>query len=144
MTRRLILSVILPAVLFVASCGDDGTATSYALQKVDPKFSYGHDWLPLNPATYLISKNKVVRKIAGSLKDFEDCTVFTVNDWECRYSDGSGTFGFRNGTYWALPKQEDIKLVSRFEYNRVRCEWSIDDPYEGIFWGIVSCVMGWE
>jgi len=67
----------------------------------------------------------------------------SVEDWECHYSDGSGSFGFRNGKFWEVPKADDIKIVSSFEYNRVRCEWAYEDKHEGKFWGAVRCIIGW-
>ena len=144
MLQRLILPVILSAAFFVAACGDDRIVTAYPLMKVDPKTSFNHEWLPMNPTTYRVSENKVVSNTIGFLRETRDCTVWTANEWECRYSDGSGTFGFRDGTYWENPQRKGLKYVSRFEYNLVRCKWSINDPHEGLFWGTVSCILGWD
>jgi len=50
-------------------CSEDRTVTTYFLQKVDPKESYGHEWLPLNPTTYKIVADKVVSEIVGILTE---------------------------------------------------------------------------
>jgi hypothetical protein len=127
-----------------AACGDDRIVTVYSLKKVDPQKSYGHEWLCLNPTTYHIGEDKVVSSIVGNLKEYRKCTILSPRDWECSYSDGSGRFGFRNGEYWESPVWNDVKHVSRFEYNRVRCEWAINSEIDGYFWGAVRCVLAWQ
>jgi hypothetical protein len=144
MVQRFIISVAFFAVLLVSGCGDDRTITDYSLKKVDPETSYGHKWLPLNPTTYNVGENKVVSKTAGFLTEYHNCTILSLKDWECSYSDGSGKFGFRNGEYWELPVWSDVKHVSKLEYNLVRCDWAINDEHEGYFWGAIRCIVGWD
>lgn len=80
-----------------------------------------------------------------SLKtEYHNCTILSLKDWECSYSDGSGKFGFRNGEYWELPVWSDVKHVSKLEYNLVRCDWAINDEHEGYFWGAIRCIVGWD
>lgn len=131
-------------LLLTAACSEDHTVTVYSLKKVDPTQSYGHQWLPLNPATYRIGTDIVVSEIAGFLRKHKNCKILSDDDWECRYEDNSGSFGFRNGQYWELPISENKNIVSRWEYNMVRCEWAIDDESDGPFWGTIRCVLGWQ
>ena len=128
----------------ISACGENMIITEYSLKKVDPESNYGHDWLPLNPTTYRIGNNSVTSEIAGILNKYDNCITMSVENWECEYNDGSGNFGFRNGEFWEQPEWSDVKVVSRLEYNRVRCEWGYEDEYEGKFWGAVRCVMGWR
>ena len=86
----------------VSSCSEKNTVTEYSLQKVDPKESYGHDWLPLNPTTYRVGNNSVTSETVGILDKYDDCKIMSLENWECKYSDGSGNFGFRNGDFWRL------------------------------------------
>ena len=133
---------VLIALLLIA-CGDDETITVYELEKSDPH-GYGHEWLPLHPTTYRVGNDKVISETAGMLSEFGDCIIMTTENWECRYDDGSGVFGFRKGEYWENDPWPDRRVVSRFYYNRVRCHWAISDPYDGPFWGALRCVFGWR
>ena len=145
MAQRFLISLTCFALLLFAACGDDRIVTVYSLKKVDPQKSYGHEWLCLNPTTYRIGDDKVVSSTVDILNEYRKCTILSPKDWECSYSDGSGRFGFRNGEYWESPVWTDTKHVSRFEYNRVRCEWAISsENNEGYFWGAVRCVLGWR
>ena len=138
---------LVPVLVFFAylmvACSESNTITEYSLKKVDPIQNHGHEWLPLNPTTYRIEINTVVSETAGILSKYEKCTTMSVENWECQYSDGSGSFGFRNGKFWELPEVDDVIIVSRFEYNRVNCEWAYEDKYEGKIWGAVRCIIGW-
>lgn len=131
------------ATFLLVSC-DNNTITEYSIEKVDPMQSYGHEWLPLNPTTYRIESSTVVSETAGLLDKYENCVTMSAQNWECSYSDGSGSFGFRNGEFWRLPKRDGVKVVSSLEYNRIRCEWAYEDNIEGKFWGAVRCISGWE
>ena len=141
MVQRFSISAVIIVLVLLAACGDDRTITTYPLKKVDPKMSYGHEWLALNPTTYHVGENKVISKTAGLLTEYHKCTILSPKDWECSYSDGSGRFGFRDGEYWEIPGWSDMKHVSRIEYNLVRCRWAF---HEGYFWGTVRCVVGWR
>jgi len=136
------------AILFLfgvlVGCRDDSMVTEYPLLKVNPKKSYGHEWLTLNPTTYRIGDDSVTSETAGILTKHEKCVILSPDNWECQYSDGSGRFGFRDGTFWAEPTTANIKYVSRFKYNCVRCEWAFQDKYEGKFWGSIRCITGWQ
>lgn len=135
---------VLLALVLLAGCGDDRTITAYPLKNVDPKTSYGHEWLPLNPTIYLVGEKQVVSKTVGLLAEYHKCTILSPRNWECSYSDGSGRFGFRDGEYWEVPVWGGVEYVSRLEYNWVRCKWAFHDKHEGYFWGAVRCVAGWR
>ena len=118
--------------------------TVYSLQKMEPGNKYGHDWMTLNPSTYRVRDGVVVEEVAGNLHRYEDCTTLNVENWECQYSDKSGSFGVRDGQFWRRPVWNDYQEVSRFRYNMVRCEWAVQDPYDSFFWGALRCVFGWR
>jgi len=139
--KRIVLLPIMMIFLFCTACSDRQTVTAYSLQKVDPKTSYGHNWLPLNPTIYSIKQKSVISKTVGLLTEYNDCTVLSVKDWECRYSDGSGSFGFRNGDYWEYPMNKDFEYVSQLEYNLVRCKWCMDG---GFIEGVIGCIANWQ
>lgn len=136
--------ILLPVLLCIICCDDRQAVTVYTVSKVNPKESYGHEWLPLNPTIYKIDNGQVIANTEGFLRKYQDCVVLSVSDWECRYSDDSGRFGFRDGEYWVFPVQSDIKIVSRWKYNMIRCEWAINDRTDGRFWGTVRCLSGWR
>ncbi|MBC2736569.1 MAG: hypothetical protein HF981_19570 [Desulfobacteraceae bacterium] len=131
-------------ILSLVSCGDNDNPKAYMLLKVDPKENYGHEWLPINISTYRVKSDSVVHEIAGMLVEYNRCTILDKDNWECTYSDKFGSFGFRDGDYWERPKLVNSKVVSRWEYNKVRCDWCMNDKNDGVFWGSVKCVTGWE
>lgn len=137
--KHLISSLVLSFMFLVSACGEEGVITAYPLGKANP--TTGHEWITWNPTTYRVGKDRVIGKTLGELTDYRICKVLTTEDWECTYKDRSGNFGFRNGDYWEEPKSGNY--VSRFRYNLVRCEWAINDKYEGFFGGAVRCVFGW-
>jgi hypothetical protein len=145
---KLKLPIQLIAILFFISllttCGDSRLVTEYPLKKVDPKENQGIEWLPLNPTTYRIDNNIVISETLGLLAKYEECKALSLDNWECKYSDGSGSFGFKNGEFWRIPAFRDIKVVSRFEYNCIRCEWALKDTHEGMLWGAARCIIGWK
>lgn len=138
------LLFLISIVILLTACGNSDIITVYSLKKVNPKKNYGHKWLPLSRTTYRIKNNIVVSDTGGMLAKYENCIIMSPDNWECHYVDGSGSFGFRDGEFWRMPEWDDIKTVSSFEYNRVRCEWALEDKDEGIFWGIVRCILGWH
>ena len=139
-TKMKPLNAVLVLFLLVA-CGDDQTVTGYSLQKVNSAKNYGHDWLPLNPSTFTVRERTVVSNTIGSLSKYKDCIIQSPEDWECRYSDGSGRVGFRGGDYWLSPLHKGRRIVTRWEYNIVRCKWAIKDS---AIWGAISCGLGWK
>jgi hypothetical protein len=142
-SRTGLLIVAIPTGLLVA-CSDRATVTEYSLKKVNAKDNYEHERLPLNPTTYRIGNNTVVSETVGILYKYEKCTTMSADDWECQYSDQSGSFGFRNGAFWRIPEWSDTKVVSRLEYNQVRCEWALKSKHESKFWGTARCIFGWR
>jgi len=142
--NRIYTALLLSLLLCIICCGDEKTVTVYSVSKVNPKESYGHKWLPLNPTTYKIENGQVISSTAGFLSKYQDCAVMSVADWECRYRDSSGRFGIRNGEYWEYPEKPDTRIVSRWEYNKIRCDWAINDGTEGKFMGAVRCLWDWR
>ena len=76
--RTLLIAVTLT---LLAGCGDDGTVTSYSLDKMEPN-KYGHKWMPLNPTTYTIRANSVVGETAGFVRVYKKCAVATPDNWD--------------------------------------------------------------
>ena len=70
--------VVLSVVLLMGACGDDDAITSFSLMKVDPKESFGHEWLPLNPTVYKIHSNTVVSNTIGFMSRYDNCSVFAI------------------------------------------------------------------
>jgi hypothetical protein len=133
-------------LLITSSCGRSDTVTEYTLQKIDPKekTSFGHEWIPLNPTKYRVGHDTVVQEIGGKLTKYTNCKIFSIDNWECQYNEGSGSFGCKDGHFWQNPSWQNTKIVSAWEYNFVRCKWAINDPYDGPFWGTVRCVCNWR
>ena len=98
------LVIIVTAALLISACDEKMTITEYSLQKVDPKSSHGHEWLPLNPTTYRIGNNSVTSETVGYLDKYDNCKTMSVKNWECKYNDGSVEFGVRNRKFWRQPE----------------------------------------
>ena len=96
------------------------------------------DWLPGNPKSYRISGATIVGNTNGFVAEYDDCAIFSLKDWRCDYSDGSGSFGMQNGAYFMLPTQDDWRVISQFEYHLLTCRWGAVDGALGVFF---SCVL---
>tara|TARA_R110002167_G_scaffold365406_1_gene589932 strand:+ start:6388 stop:6840 length:453 start_codon:yes stop_codon:yes gene_type:complete len=62
---------------------------------------------------------------------YKDCSVMDIENWNCRYEDGSGQFGLKDGDYYAIPHFGPERFsVSRFRYvmNHVHWLWIEEDP----------------
>lgn len=86
--------------------------------------------LPNGVTDYRISSTKVISKNGPFISEYEDCTVFDVNNWSCTFSDNSGGFGVRQGNYYSstnvekFPHLADLPkdvTMSRFGYILLGC-----------------------
>ena len=136
-----ILFVVMVAI-FITACSNDQTVYAYVVVKPTHEDAAVSEWRPVMRVTYRISDNNVISEVAGLLDEYQDCTVQDKYNWECRYQDdrGDNFFGFKDGKYWDQPGWgDDIKHVSRWEYNKIRCKWYQHD--NGKFKGIMSCLQ---
>lgn len=126
-TKLINLSVLkfsLFCLLFftVNACSNDQTVYGYVVTKIEQ----GNQWQPVMRVTFRVGDDKVISEVAGLLDEYQDCAIENKHNWECRYQDDRGTnkFGFTKGKYWNTPGWgSDIKYVSRWEYNLIRCKW---------------------
>ena len=120
-SRRKILITIATIIVFSA-CSTDQTVYGYVVTKVEQSDA----WQPVMRVTFRVHEDKVISEVAGLLDEYQDCTIDDKHNWECRYQDDRGInkFGFTKGEYWNTPGWgSDIKYVSRWEYNLIRCKW---------------------
>ena len=75
-------------------------------------------WYPLNSTEYILDyeKRKVMRDTAGILTEYSNCIIKDNENWFCKYDDGSGEFGFKQGEYFEYPKLQEVKEVNYFVY----------------------------
>ena len=121
-------------VMATFSFDDEDVYTSYPV-----KIQENDIPLPLNISKYRVSKDGVVFSsmpgIPSGIDTYKNCTVFDAKNWDCRYEDGSGEFGVKNGDYWSIPK--DLEYVSRFEYIILDCRWWAKS---GWLDGVLGCI----
>ena len=120
------LKVFLFVTLFIGlyACSSDQTVYGYVVTKLEQSGEY--IWQPVMRVTYRVGDDKVISEVAGLLDEYQDCTIKNKHNWECRYQDDRGInkFGFKKGKFWNAPGWgSDIKYVSRWEYNIIRCKW---------------------
>ena len=140
---KLNIASVLIAVLMLSACGDDDVVVVYQARKVDPAtWGFGHEWIVKNPTIYRIGESSVVTKVGSFVEKYNDCAILTVDDWKCTYPDKSGSFGFRDGEFWRYPNDgwEDIKTISRFQYNVISCKWNLDSDAP-LQW--IACPLVW-
>jgi hypothetical protein len=131
-----LLVLLIPWVLFLFSDPTESNSyTLYQLTKTDPGGSSEPDlpeWMPGGVTHYKIQGGNIVQRQGSYIDKYEDCTVFDEDQWECTYSDGSGSFGVRNGDFWRRPEWDGWKEVSRFQFMLKKCEWwFLEGPAEG-------------
>ena len=128
------------SLLSTYSCSNDQTVYGYVVTK--PEKSDVSIWRPVMRVTFRIAEDKIISEVAGLLDEYQNCTITNKNNWECQYDDDRGInkFGFDKGVYWNEPGWgNDIKYVSRWEYNLIRCKWYQHNS--GTFKGTVECLQ---
>lgn len=118
---------------FIWMINDDDTLTVYPITKTTKSRGDEPEWLTGNPTVYKIEGNLIIRKSALFIDRYENCAIFSIDNWSCTYQDNSGSFGVKDGEYWdywerPLDIGMDTEYVSRFRYNIEGCKW---DFYEG-------------
>lgn len=133
--------VTIAAIIWVCaalfSFGSSDEVTVYRATLTGDKGDGLPDYLPLAATRYKISGNKI-RSLIGSsfVNTYDNCEIFDINNWSCTYSDNSGSFGTRNGSYWQKPPHG--KEYSRFSMILLQCRWDFTGD---IFSGIIMCYM---
>lgn len=138
--RNLLITILL--LTSICSCSNDQTVYAYIVTKPVPEQIDVSEWRPVMRVIFQVGESKVVSEVAGCLDEYEECTIFDKNNWECQYADGTGSnrFGFADGKYWKDPGWgENIKYVTRWEYNLIRCKWYQFN--NGKFRGTASCLQ---
>ena len=114
------------AIISISGCINNQSVYAYIVAKPIPKQSDVSDWRPVMRVSFRVSEDKVISEVANIIDEYEECTILNKKNWECQYIDGTGSnkFGFIDGKYWENPGWGDnIKYVSRLEYNLIRCKW---------------------
>ena len=135
------LLIVSLSILFLIACSNDRIVYSYVVVKPTVEDSMVNEWRPVMRVTYRVRENSVISEVAGLLDEYENCSIKNMNNWQCQYEDGTGknTFGFNDGRYWQAPGWgSDVRHVSRWEYNVIRCKWFQHD--NGRVVGIASCL----
>jgi len=139
MRNLLIISI---STLCIIACSNDCIVYSYVVVKPTVEDSTVNEWCPVMRVTYRVGENTVISEVASLVDEYEDCSIKNKNNWQCQYEDGTGKnkFGFEGGSYWQAPSwSDDVRHVSRWEYNVIRCKWFQHDS--GRVKGIVSCLQ---
>jgi hypothetical protein len=97
-------------------------------------------WLAIQKS-FRIDGQTVVSENGGFVSRYDNCTVFDLENWECGFSDGSGTFGVRNGSFWEVVHKsfipgllDDWQTISQFEYHVINCRWdAVDGAIQFLF-----------
>ncbi len=134
-------AIICLFVLIVSACYQEQVKHGYVVVKSTSEYQHIHEFRPVIRVTYRIQQSVVISELAGLVEEYKDCEIIDLNNWECRYNDGTGfnKFGFTSGVYWKTPvRDKDIQYVSRWQYNVIRCKWYLH--YNGVFKGLTSCV----
>ena len=140
-----LIALISLLLITISSCSSDDnqTVTVYSLKKMDNMPWRSYKWKPLNPTSFKIGTDKVVMAAGELINEYHDCKISSVDDWECRYGDGSLSFGFKKGAYWKKPEPMNIKTVSRISYNISRYKWLAED-YDSSFQAIFQCLSDYK
>ncbi len=130
----LILSVVI--IWFIAATFDFGEErTVYSARKTPLPLNGKPSLLAHNPSTYKLRGDQIVHKVLWFVDEYDDCEIYSIDDWTCNFPDGSATFGFRYGSYWHRSKlgkdYHDTHYLSPLEYHILRCRWDwLDGPIQ--------------
>ena len=132
--------------------GDKNTLRVYEITKVKDRISsFSGDLLPEfrteAVSEYKVSGDKIIKKLGPFVNEYDQCKVFDVENWSCKFSDESATFGAVEGVYFTrsnttkfphLSGFADSTTVSRWKWISVQCEWYLGD---GPIGGILGCAL---
>lgn len=126
--------------LIAATMSFDGsnTVTVYSLRNIGDNGDGRPTQIDFSPTIFAVRNDVVVRSGGSFISKYDQCAILNVENWTCEYSDGSGSFGFKNGDYWHFPHSEDTKYVSRFNYVLNKCQWFI---FEGDIISLLLCLF---
>ncbi len=136
------LLIVFLSALCVIACNNEQIVFSYVVVKPTVEDSVVNEWRPVMKVAYRVGENTVISEVANLLDEYKNCSIKDKNNWQCQYEDGTGKnkFGFNEGEYWKAPVLgEDVRYVSRWEYNVIRCKWFQYDS--GKLKGMVSCLQ---
>ena len=136
------LLIVFLSVFCVIACNNDQVVFSYVVVKPTVEDRVFNEWRPVMKVTYRVGENTVISEVANLLDEYKNCSIKDINNWQCQYEDGTGEnkFGFNGGKFWKVPVLgEDIRYVSRWEYNVIRCKWF--QYNSGRFKGMASCLQ---
>jgi hypothetical protein len=137
---RILLTIVI-SLIAMCGCSNDQVVYAYVVTKSISEENKRNEWRPVMRVAFLVGEKKVMTEVAGLLDEYESCSIINKNNWECQYTDGAGRnrFGFNEGKYWKDPVwSDDIKYVSRWQYNVIRCNWYQFD--NGKIKGTASCL----
>jgi hypothetical protein len=86
-------------------------------------------WVTANRSTYKVfpDRQEVVHWLVGmpllQPERHKRCVVGNIENWECAFSDGSASFGFRDGRYYERPQpkgDDSLVYVSEQRWEAVR------------------------
>jgi len=140
MARILLITIL--SIVSVYGCDNPQTAHDYVVVKSAPEQLDISNWRPVMNVTYQIKEKSVISEVGGQLDEYHDCEIKNNRNWQCQYEDGVGKniFGFKDGKYFSAPGWgNEIKHVSRWEYNLIRCRWYRHD--NGYLKGMASCLQ---
>ena len=135
------LFVVIILIINICGCNNEHAVYAYMVSKPIPKQSDVSEWRPVMRVAFRIDGDKVISEVANVIDEYDNCTILNTNNWECQYTDGTGRnrFGFIDGKYWKKPYWDNnIKYVSRWEYNLIRCKWI--QHSNGKLKGIILCL----
>ena len=134
----LIMFALTPLLI---ACDNDQVVYSYVVVKPNIEDSMVNEWRPVMRVTYRVGESTVVSEVAGLLDEYKNCSIHDLYNWQCKYEDDTGenTFGFKDATYYRSPSWgSDVRHVSRWEYNLIRCKWFQHD--NGRVAGMAACL----
>ncbi len=122
---------------------DSNEVTIYSLRDtVDTDNGRLPEMISNTPVTYRIENNYVISKIGEFIDKYDDCVIYDVENWRCKYSDTHATFGVKDGDFFESCNVDDNtelentcnkdKQVSRFFYIANNIKWYLIDDHAWI------------
>jgi len=151
-TLLLVFAIAWCAFAFHDFSGQDDLLKVYRLIEVkgsDPSNPGKKSTKYVNDAfsEYRISQGKILSKVGSFVNEYDNCTIFDIENWQCTFSDESATFGAADGIYFSrsntvkfphLAGYQEPITVLRFRVVLNNCERQLSD---GLLTGIVSCAL---
>lgn len=115
-----------------------GAITEYPIM-CPPDYKEGNGCFTLRTSTYYPDKKKqvVIKKDEFGIQTLKKCSVIGRRNWECKWDDESGTFGFNDGQFHSITLKSNVRTFEEALEDDLQYQYVSRFRYLLEYWGIL-------